>query len=334
LSKPKVAILVPDVWVNKVICPKDRERMEKIFDLQARDFQSGDIPAQKELLAGADACISGWGTNQLTEDTLDAAPHLKIIAHAAGSVKPIISDAVWDRSIAVTSSAPAIAIGVAEHTLGLMLSAMKRSYWFNTIAHNGGWRDEGQLGRIVEMFGITIGVAGAGYVGRHLIKLLHNFDVDILLYDPFVSDEDAGRLGVTKAETMEDLMSRADILSLNAPSLPSTHHMVNAGNLKLLKDGALLINTARGTLIDEVALYEELKTGRITACLDVTDPEPPAVDNPLRGLENVVLTPHIAGAAANNLFRLGNLAMREVELFFAGKSALYPVTKEDLSRIA
>lgn len=332
--KPKVAILIPEPMASKTLSEKDKKRLAKFAQIKAGNFSTAKPEIIKGLIVGADGCITGWGSCKLTEDILEAAPRLKIIVHAAGSVKGIVSEMVWERKIKVTSAASAIAVGVAEHTLGLMLSALKRDYWFNEIIHQGGWRDEGEVKRVKELYGITIGVVGASHVGRHFIKLLQNFEVEILLYDPFISKEEAQKIGTTKVEKLEDLISRVDVLSIHAPSLPKTHHMLNRDNLRLMKDGALLINTARGALIDEEALSDELKSGRLTACLDVTDPEPPATDNPLRRLSNVVFTPHIAGAVANNIFRQGSLAVTELERFFSGKSLLYPVTRQDISRIA
>lgn len=337
--KPKVAILLLEHYrgqllYNKVVVDKDLKRLEQFAQVTTRLMPDAEPDTVRKAIAGADACLTGWGTPQLTADIIDAAPDLKMIAHTAGSVKPIVSDAVWERGIRVTSSAAAIAVGVAEHALGLMLSSMKRTYWFNDIIHKGGWLDNDERSKIVETFGIKVGVIGAGNAGRHFIKLLNNFELDILLYDPFVSEEKAKEMGAVKYDSLESMMKEADVISIHAPSLPETTNMLNADNLKLLKDGAIIINTARGAIIDEAALYEELKTGRITACLDVTEPEPPEEDNPLRSLPNVVLTPHIAGAIANNMGRMGSYSISEVERFFSGQPLKYEVTLDDLKRLA
>lgn len=337
--KPKVAFLLlerfRDQQLSKAIVDqRDLHRLEQFAQIMNTDMPDADPATVKKAIAGADACLTGWGTPQLTADIIDAAPNLKMIAHTAGSVKPIVSDAVWEHGIRVTSGAAAIAVGVAEHALGLMLSTMKRTYWLNDIAHKGGWLDKDERSKIVEAYGIKVGVIGAGNAGRHFIKLLGNFDLDVLLYDPFVSDEVARQMGVIKYENLDDMMREADVISIHAPSLPETVNMINSGNLKLLKDGAIIINTARGAIINEPALYDELKTGRITACLDVTEPEPPAEDNPLRTLPNVVFTPHIAGAIANNMARMGNFAVSELERFFSGEKLKYEVTQQDLSRLA
>jgi phosphoglycerate dehydrogenase-like enzyme len=169
-------------------------------------------------------------------------------------------------------------------------------------------------------------------VGRHVIKLLRPFGVRVLLYDPYVSAEEASQLGAEKVE-MDDLVARADIVSLHAPGKPETYHMLSAERLAMIKDDALLINTARGTLVDEAALVGELAKGRFFAFLDVTDPEPPAADSPLRQLENVVITPHSAGCI-EDCGRMGEMAVEELRRFFAGEPPLYRVAPDMMTRIA
>jgi len=320
MNKPKVGILLNEEMRRKVISPKEYKRL-KSFALV------------EKTIKGADGVITGWGTPKLTKGLLDEAPNLRIIAHSAGPVKPIVSDEVWERKIIVTTVAPSIAIGVAEFTLGLIITGLKRVYSLNKITHQGGWRKEKEIEKVKEFYKIIIGIVGASYVGRHLISLLKNFDVRLLLYDPYISREEAERLGVEKV-SLNKLMRGSDVVSLHAPSLPLTYHMINKENLKLMKENSLLINTARGSLINEKALIEVLRRKKIFALLDVTDLEPPDKRNPLRKMENVVLTPHIAGAVTNNILRQGNFAIPELERFFSGKPPLYPVTKEILKEIA
>lgn len=320
--KPNVAMLVVEQFAGRIMTEKETDRLASFADIRSAS------------LADADGCITSWDSPQLTQEILEAAPNLKVVVHAAGSVKPVVSDYLWERGIRVSSCAPAIGIGVAEHALGLMLSAMKQSYRLNDIIHTGGWRPADEVARIRELYGAVIGVVGAGYVGRQMIKLLQAFDVEVLVFDPFISEERASALGARKVENLDDLMRAVDVLTLHAPSLPETRHMINSKNLPLMKDGSLLVNTARGSLIDEAALYDELKGGRIYACLDVTDPEPPLEDNPLRTLSNVVLTPHIAGTTANNMARIGKFAVDELERFFQGKPLEYEVRRESLVTIA
>src|SRR5262249_38303951 len=140
--------------------------------------------------------------------------------------------------------------------------------------------------------GAVVGLVSASTVGREVIRLLQPFDVTILLYDPYLTDADVRSLGVTKG-SLDELFGRSEIVSLHAPSIPATRHMIGAEQLRRLRDGALLINTSRGSVIDHDALVAEARAGRIRVLLDVTDPEPLPLDHPLRALPNVQLTPHV-----------------------------------------
>jgi phosphoglycerate dehydrogenase-like enzyme len=305
-----------------------------------RDFANviehpGSEPAEKadllKLLPRADACITSWGVAQLDSDVIAAAPRLKAMAHMGSSVKRFVSNALWEKGVHVTTAAPALAEDVAITALGLMLVGMKRIWPLGQHVRSGGWR-ESPWWPSREIRHKTVGVVGASHVGRHLMRLLKPFEVNILLYDPFVSRETAAELGVKKA-TLEEMLSQADIVTLHAPAKPDTYRMLNANRLALMKDNALLINTARGTLIDETALIAELSKGRFFAFLDVTDPEPPAPDSPLRRLKNVALTPHLAGCI-EDCGRMGEMAVEELRRFFAKEAPLYQITPEMFKRIA
>ena len=294
----------------------------------------GGEPADKEaliaLLPPADACITSWGVARLDGDVLAAAPRLKAMAHMGGSVKRFVSDELWARNIRVTSAGVRLAIDVAETTLGLMIVGMKRVWPLGEHIRAGGWR-ESPWWPARELVNKQVGIIGASHVGRHVIELLRAFRVTVLLYDPFVSEKETEALGVVKLE-LDDLLQRADIVSLHVPAKPDTIHMLDARRLASMKDDALLINTARGVLIDEPALIAELEKGRFFAFLDVTDPEPPAADSPLRRLENVVITPHSAGCI-EDCTAMGELAVEELRRFFAGEPAIYEIRPDMFGRI-
>ncbi len=332
MKKPVVAITIGQKQYRRMMSQAAWDALASFAEVI---HHPGQEPATKEdllaLLPGADACITSWDVARLDADVIAAAPRLRAIAHMGGSVKRFVSEAVWERGIHVTSAAPALARDVAETTLGLMIVGMKRIWPLAHHVREGGWR-ESPYWPARELYQKIVGIVGAGHVGRHVIRLLQAFDVTILLYDPFVSEEEAASLGATKVE-LDDLVRRADIISLHAPALPETRHMINRERLQAMKDDALLINTARGALIDEVALIEELSKGRLFAFLDVTDPEPPAPDSPLRQLENVVVTPHIAGCI-ENCGRMGEMAVEELRRFFAGEPPINPITPDKLRRIS
>jgi phosphoglycerate dehydrogenase-like enzyme len=295
------------------------------FVSSATDHRS---EASAELLSAADVILTGTGTAMLDDDVLDRAPKLKAIIHAAGTVRPIVKDTIYDRGIRISSQAAANAMPVAEYTLAMILLELKgvpvaeRLY---RAARNGIDVDDTLANH--GSYGRTVGIISASNIGRRVMELLHPFDLNVLVFDPFLSDEAATELGVAKAELAE-LMAVSDVVSVHAPLLPETTGMIGVKELALLRDGSVLINTARGAILDQDALVAELVTGRIRAVIDVTDPEVPEADSPLWELENLVLTPHVAGSRGLELHRIGQRAVEEVERMWRGEDLRYEVTRE------
>ena len=330
----KIALVQNVKTVPTIFSKKALDLLEQLGEVVIND---GDSTAEqvKKTVSGADIAVTSWGNSHFTDEILDRAPGLKLIAHAAGSVKPIVADAVWERGIRVTGSPKPIGCGVAETALGFTISASKNFYNLNAFLHGAGnWRNDYEHGRIVELCDITVGVIGAGWAGGHYVSLLKNFDVNILLYDPFVDDEKISAMGAEPAD-LATVLKNADIVSLHAPSIPETRHMIDARTLGLMKKDAVLINTARGSLIDEDALYAHMKAGGLKyACMDVYDPEPPEADSPLRLLPNVIMTPHLAGAANNGRLKIGMHIVSELKLFLSGERMECEVTKDMLAKMA
>jgi len=283
----------------------------------------------------ADIVITTWNSPLFTEELLTGADSLGLIAHGAGSVRPIVSDAVWARGIRVTSAARAIADGVAEFCLGFTLTCSKRAFWYAEEIRNGRWpRGNDVFGPAFEIYRQQVGIIGAGYVGRKFIELLKPFGCSVLLYDPYCSAEDAKALGVEKVESLDEIFSRCRVVSLHAPVTDETKGMIRGSHFAQLPNGALFINTARGIIIRQDEMVAELAKGRFVACLDVTNPEPPALDDPLRRLPNVILTPHEAGAISENLQRLGEFTLSEIRAYADGKPMVGEVTKKTLEVMA
>ncbi|MFG1967320.1 NAD(P)-dependent oxidoreductase [Nonomuraea sp. NPDC049028] len=182
-------------------------------------------------------------------------------------------------------------------------------------------------------YGRVVGIVGLSHTGRRVAHLLRSFDLTVLASDPYATEADAQALGTTLVP-LPDLLHRSDIVPLHAPSLPETRNLLNADRLALLPDHATVINTARGSLIDTGALTAECVSGRLSAILDVTDPEPLPVDSPLFGLPNVQLTPHIASAMGTEVHRLAEAALDELERYAKGLPPAYPNHMRDLARIA
>ena len=328
----KIILLMNANQRKKIFKPEDIEILGQFGEVVCNpDEKDPDTNRAKELVKDANIIITSWGCPQLTKEVLDQAPEAELIIHAAGTVKGIVSDVVWERGIRVSGCAQAIGIGVAETALGFTIASMKNMWNLSQSLKQGNWA-EGK-DKVREVYGITVGVISAGRAGAHYIKLIKNFDVRVLLYDPFVDEKKAAAMGVEKAE-LNELLKEADVVSIHAPSIPETNNMFNSETLALMKDDAVLINTARGSIIDEQALLAELKKGRLFACLDVTNPEPPAGDHPFRGLPNVIMTPHIAGAVNNGQNRIAKYTASEISLYLNGESMDGEVSLSMISSLA
>lgn len=292
-----------------------RRRLLDLVDVDpALVLQDLHSPAARTALAGAEVLVTGWGCPPIDARTLRAAPRLRAVVHTAGSVKDLVTEACWDRGIQVTSAAAANAAPVAEYTLATILLANKRvlyardeyarlrdgdADWHVRLAGAGNYRRR-------------VGIVGASRIGRRVVALLRGFDLEILLSDPYLDPDEAERLGV-RLTGLPELFASCDTVSIHAPLLDRTAGMVTRALLAAMPDGATLINTARGDLIDQQALEEELVSGRIAAVLDVTTPETLPASSPLYALPNVLLTPHIAGSMGNELQRMADFALDELE---------------------
>jgi phosphoglycerate dehydrogenase-like enzyme len=277
-----------------------------------------------EGIAPYEAIITGWGTPSFSAEALERAENLKIIAHSAGSVKhlfpgDLVARYLVPRGIVVFSANEAIALNVAEATVGLLIMASRRwpDFIFN-FRSTGRWRAEGIPTNGQYLRGCTLGIVSASKVGREVMRLLRDWDVKFIVYDPYLSEEEAQQLGAEKVG-LDELFERADHVTVHAPSIPETERMIGRDQLRRMKDGAALVNTARGSVIDHDALYEEVRSGRIVVALDVTTPEPLPPDSPLRSLPNVYITPHVAGAGYYGYFKIGETTLQALRDYFAGK---------------
>ncbi|MEU1115108.1 MULTISPECIES: hydroxyacid dehydrogenase [unclassified Streptomyces] len=333
-AAPPTATLAMGTEVAARVFPQDlRERLTKTVELTHQAPLSGSLttPEARAALAETEILITGWECPPLTAEVLAHAPRLRAVVHAAGSVKPMVTDAVWDRGIVVSSAADANADPVVAFTLAAITFAAKGA--LSTAAnYSAGWPP------FTERTGAdarTIGVIGASRIGRKVIAALNTWDTNphILLTDPYVSDAQATALGVERVD-LPDLCRRSTTVTIHAPQLPETENLLSAELLNLIPDNGTVINTARGTLVDTEALTRECGDGRLNAFLDVTHPEPLPPDHPLLHLPNVLVTPHIAGAQGSEVRRLGEYAVEEVERYVSGAGLRGRLQQAELHRLA
>lgn len=335
MPRPTVALAMVPFFTADLFDEELKDRLRRACEvLDFEPLTAFEEGRARDLLPRTEVLLTGWGCPPIDSHALDLAPRLRAVVHAAGTVKMHVTAACWERDLLVTSAAAANAVPVAEYTLAAILFANKRAFSiqrkYAEVRELRWWPLEYPgLGNYRKV----VGIVGASFVGRRVIELLKPFDLEIIVHDPYLEAAEAAALGVRRVE-LDELLAGADVVSLHAPALPETHHMIDRDRLARMKDGATLINTARGYLVDGAALEDELQTGRLYAVIDTTDPEVLPRQSRLYDLPNVFLTPHIAGAMGTETRRLGALATEEIERYARGEPFRYRIRREDLARLA
>jgi D-3-phosphoglycerate dehydrogenase len=269
--------------------------------------------ALRRELADADALVVRSAT-RVTPELLEAAPRLRVVGRAGAGVVNNDLEACTRRGVLVMNTPGSNAVSVAEHTFALLLALMRMVPQLNAAVHAGQWEKGGALGN--ELRGRTLGLIGLGRVGFAVARRARGFEMHVLAYDPYVTPEVAREEDVEMAP-LDELLSRADCVSLHASLSPATAKIINRETLAKMKRGARLLNTARGELVDEQALAEALRSGHLAgAALDVFAQEPPA-DSSLAGLPNVIATPHVAGSTVEAQEEVGVLVAEQVYDYLA-----------------
>jgi glyoxylate reductase/D-3-phosphoglycerate dehydrogenase len=310
--------LTPWEAVNRLVqewCPEGFELLT---------VPAGASPEQvRDAVSQADFLLGFWSLN---EDDFRAARNLKLIQLMSAGYDRIDLDLAARYGVPVANNGGGNAIAVAEHTILLMLAVYRRLVYHHLNVKAGRWRVD--TNDLYELWRKRVGIVGLGNIGRQVAKRLRTFESEVVYYDIRRPDpETEAGLGATFVP-FEELLQTSDIVTLHVPLTRLTRHMIGARELAMMKPTAVLINTSRGAVVDEQALYEALRSGQIMAAgLDVLELEPPDPSNPLLTLENVVLTPHIAGPTvdgwprilANCYANIQRVARGEPPLFLAEK---------------
>jgi phosphoglycerate dehydrogenase-like enzyme len=335
-DRPRCALAFAAIYADDLFDAALWQRLDALCEVSDRaPLARLDDARAGALLPDAEILLTGWACPPLTAEVLDRAPRLRLVAHAAGTVKLHVTEACFARGLRVTSAAAANALPVAEYTLAAILWSNKRvlalQRRYRELRALRLWsREEPGLGNL----GKRIGIVGCSRIGRRVIELLAPFDLEVWAWDPTLSAAEITSLGARAAGELDDLMRACDVVSLHAPALAATRHLLDRRRLALLRDGATLINTARGWLVEGPALEDELRSGRIHAVIDTTEPEVLPADSPLYDLPNVFLTPHIAGSQGHEVRRMTALALDEIERFARGEPLRHEVRREDWERVA
>lgn len=264
-------------------------------------------------IAAADALIVRSAT-KVTADLLDKAPKLRALGRAGVGVDNIDLEAATKRGVLVMSTPGGNAVSVAEHTFALLLALAKQVPRLDKAIHEGRWEKSSAAG--TEVRGKTLGLIGLGRIGSEVAVRAEAFDMRVLAYDPYISEAAAREVAV-ELVPLDRLLAESDFVSLHAALSPATQNLINAATIEMMKKGARIINAARGELIDEAALAEALKGGKLAgAALDVFAEEPPK-NSPLVGLLNVIATPHVAGSTTEAQEEVGTQVAVQIKDYLA-----------------
>jgi len=290
------------------------------------------ISLNPEILADVEVIFSGWGAPTMDAKFLEAAPKLQVVFYGAGSIKGMTTDAFWARGIVVTSAYAMNAVPVAEFTLASILLSLKRTWYYALETKRLGAYPKKVIP--AGCYRTKAGLISFGMIGRLVRERLRPFDLDVWVYDPFLSAEQAAEFNVTLV-SLDDIFTHCDVVSLHTPWLKQTEGMICGRHFDLMKDGATFINTARGAVVNEPEMIEALtRRSDLTALLDVTWPEPPVEGSPLYTLPNVVLTPHIAGSQEGECRRMGQLMIDEFDRWSKGEPMQWTISKEKAAILA
>jgi len=330
---PRALFALDPEALDLVYGPQDRRALNALVNISELVLTPDNWRDHRDTLAETEFIFSGWKAPKFDAEFLATTPKLRAIFYAAGSVRYCVSDAFWERGITITSAADANAVPVAEYTAAVSILALKQFWRRADLARRGiGWGDHTRP--IPGAFRATIGLVSFGVIARKTAELLATHDVEVAVYCPFLTAEQAGVAGV-RLVSLEELFRTADVVSVHTPVLPETIGLIDGRLVSLMKPDATLINTARGVILDQPSVIEALRTRPdLTAILDVTNPEPPAADDPLFSLPNVVVTPHIAGSHGRECQRMGSYMVEELRRHLAGRPLRWRITREMLNRMA
>lgn len=312
--------------------PRERAAIHQMLQIPLLPYSNEDVSCHPELLQDVDILLSGWGAPKLDAAFLQAAPKLKAVFYGAGSIKAVVTDAFWEKSIPITSAYAANAVPVAEYTFAQIILCLKRVWWYTQAVREK--RTFPERPHTPGAFGSYVGLISLGMIGRKVAEFLQQLDVHVLLYDPYITRQSAATLGVSLC-SLDEIFQRADVVSLHTPWLAETENLIRGHHFLSMKPNASFINTARGAVVCEPEMVQALSARPdIQAVLDVTYPEPPAADSALYRLPNVLLTPHIAGSVQTECRRMGRYMVDEIGRFLAGRPLQWSIDRERASVLA
>lgn len=339
MVKPRTLVLINANSAKWFYTDPMRELLQSVakptYIVYEQPLKSQQLAAQ---IGDYEVLFTDWQTPQLTREVLDAATRLRLVCHAGGSVRFLLPDVpaeFFARGLGLSSATPVMSRYVAEHTLSLATSVLRRvSFYRDRMKGSAYWWDKDDCPHPSDtIIGQSVGMVGLGMIAWEFVRLIKPFECRLFAYTKHADPDRAAKAGIELVD-LDELMRTCPIVFLFAAVRDDTVKMIDARRLGLMPDGGVIVNTARGKLIDEPALIAELQTGRLWAGLDVTDPEPPSPESPLRTLPNVLLTPHVGGPTPTRYWEFVEYAIKDMQRFLAGEALLGAVSEARLRGMA
>ena len=322
----------PKIFVSRKIPDRGLNKIKEYFEIDL--WPKYAPPSKKQIIRkvkNVDGMVSLL-SDKIDAEVMDAAPYLSIIAQLAVGYDNIDIKEATKRGIYVTNTPEVLTETTADFAWTLMMAVARRVVEADNYVRKGkwkvGWHPEMFLG--YDIHDATLGIIGLGRIGSAIARRAKGFNMKILYYDAIRREDIEKELGIIYTD-IDTLLKESDIVTLHVPLTNETRHLINEEKLKLMKKNAILINTSRGPVIDEKALYKALKEGWIAgAGLDVLEKEPPLKDNPLFKLNNVIITPHMAWYSIDSLMEIQTKAAEEVARVLSGQLPINLVNKDVL----
>jgi phosphoglycerate dehydrogenase-like enzyme len=334
MQRPNLVICAGRELFASFFPPVLKQRLSRRFHWQ-RDGSQGITSRLRKQLAAAEALMTTWDSPHFSQDLPDLAPRLRLIAHCGGEVKSRFARSLFDKLI-ITNAAEPMARATAELGAAFLLYCARNVDFYRRELRgrsNRIYRDLHLHGAPESLVGREVAMIGFGRIGRALVDLMQGFDLQWLVYDPYVKKSLAREYPI-RFVSWATLLRRAHHLVVTAALTEETRGLLNKARLSHLPDNAVIINIARGGLLDLNALTRDVKRGRLRCALDVTDPlEPLPVEHPLRRLPGAIVTPHIAGSNRGVRHEMAKVILDDLENFFSGRRVTNRVTAAMLDRM-
>ncbi len=322
---------MPRILVTRRTFPEASEKL-RASGAEVVIWEDDDSPSHDDLVRAV-ADIDGLYvhvTNAVDAEVMDAAPNLKVIAQFGVGYDNIDVAAANARGIAVANTPGVVSESTADEAFTLLVAMARRVYDLPQIVKRGEWGDFAPVGLLAtDIHHKTLGIVGMGRIGSEVAKRAAGFSMEVLYYNRNRRDEE---FGATYVDSLEELLERSDFVSLHNPLNAETTGLMSTEQFKLMKKSAILINTTRGPVVDQDALYEALKSGEIAgAALDVTVPEPMPADHPLLTLDNCLIMPHVASATHDTRMKMAMMCVENVLAGLAGDWPPYCVNQAEIA---